>query len=180
MDQEYIDTVAQRLDRLERENRWWRVIACAAVGVLGFVMLTGATGSKVADEVKARKFIVVDKKGTKRGEFGMVAEGVMPLMPLGYIHLALFDKKYGVMRSTMALVGDDSPHLYLNGKDGQIYMEIEVDGSPRLTIQNNNGAKAILGQTKLMASQTGVVVEHRPASSLVLINKDGKVIWEAP
>lgn len=180
MEHQKMDALLQRLDRLERENRWWKVLGCAAVGVLGFVMLTGATGSKVADEVKARKFIVVDKNGTKRGEFGMVAEGVMPLMPLGYIHLALFDKKYGKMRSTMGLVGDDSPHLYLNGKDGQIYMEIEVDGSPRLTIQDNNGAKAILGQTKLVASQTGVVGEHRPASSLVLVNMDGKVIWSAP
>ena len=175
-----MDALVQRLDRLERENRWWRALGVVSVAVLDLVVLTGATGSKVADEIKARKFIVVDKEGTKRGEFGMVAEGVMPLEPLGYIHLALFGKKYGAMRSTMGLVGDDLPHLYLNGKGGQIYMEFEQDGSPHLTIQKHNGAKAILGQTKLVDSQTRVVVEHRPVSSLVLINKDGKVIWSAP
>ena len=84
------------------------------------------------------------------------------------------------MRSTIGLGGDDLPHLYFNGKGGQIYMEFEQDGSPHLTIQKHNGAKAILGQTILVDPQTRVVVDHRPVSSLVLINKDGKVIWEAP
>jgi len=65
-----MDTVTQRLNRLERENRWWRVIACAAVGMLGFVMLTGATGSKVPDEVRAKKFIALDEEGKSRAEFG--------------------------------------------------------------------------------------------------------------
>jgi len=58
-------------------------------------------------------------------------------------------------------------------------MEFPIDSSPRLTLKSKNGAKSILGQTELVTPQTGVV-EHRPASSLILFNKDGDVIWSAP
>jgi len=51
-----MDTVEQRLDRLERENRWWKFIGIATVAILGLVVLTGAAGSTVADVIRAKGF----------------------------------------------------------------------------------------------------------------------------
>ena len=65
--------VLQRLDRLERENRRWKVLGCTAFAVLGLIVLVGATGSKgtkVAEEIRARKFVLVDKAGKVRGILG--------------------------------------------------------------------------------------------------------------
>jgi hypothetical protein len=42
-----------------------------------------------------------------------------------------------------------------------------------------DAARAVLGHTALEATATGTV-EQRPASSLVLFDKDGKVIWKVP
>ena len=64
--------VLQRLDRLERENRRWKVLGCTAFAVLGLIVLVGATGSKgtkVAEEIRARKFVLVDKAGKVRGKW---------------------------------------------------------------------------------------------------------------
>ncbi len=48
-----MDTVTQRLDRLDRENRWWKALGIVAVSALSLIVLVGATQIKVADEVRA-------------------------------------------------------------------------------------------------------------------------------
>jgi len=41
MDQQQKDALCQRLDRLDRGNRWWRGVGVGAVAVLSLVLLTG-------------------------------------------------------------------------------------------------------------------------------------------
>lgn len=54
------------------------------------------------------------------------------------------------------------------------------DGSPNLTLFDQAGKlRAALGHAKLEAIGTGAT-ENRAVSSLVLFDKDGKVLWEAP
>ena len=48
-----------------------------------------------------------------------------------------------------------------------------------LTLRDEHGASAVLGHTVLERKIKGSV-EHLPASSLVLFDKDGKVVWRAP
>lgn len=51
---------------------------------------------------------------------------------------------------------------------------------PSLSISDERGTnRAALGHTEVEREATGVI-EVRPPSSLVLFNKDGKVIWKAP
>jgi len=79
------------------------------------------------------------------------------------------------------MVGDGSPYLNLSGKDskGAAILELEK-GSPSLTLSDENGkARAVLGHTALEVERTGTV-EQRPALSLVLFDKEGKVIWRTP
>ncbi len=216
MNQVQGDALAKRLDRLERENRWWRVLGVSAVAVLGLVVLVGAKGSGVVDEVRAKKFTVVDNKGRTRGMLGMKEQerqehGVfleladsdqkLRVQLRGYGGLGLYDRK-GRVRIELSVLdftvdypkalGFQVPSLpesvwsQLVFRDPHskslVLLEVDndlTDGNPRLTLVDKNGAKAVLGYTKLKNSQTGVV-ERRPASSLVLFNKDRKVIWSAP
>jgi hypothetical protein len=58
MNEVSIETLAVRLEQLERENRWWKV----AVIFLGLFFVIGAVFGnkpKVVDEVRARRFFVV-------------------------------------------------------------------------------------------------------------------------
>ncbi len=224
MNKQCLCTLTQRLNRLERENRWWKVLGIVSAAVLGLVVLTGATGSKVADEVRARKFTVVDNKGRTRGMLGMKArEGLEPGVLLELVDsdqklrvqlrgsggLGFYDSKER-MRIELSLIefgasSEDIDYIEKGGlhvpshfrpeenvwtrlafRDAHskplVFLEVDndrTDGNPRLTLVDKNGAKAVLGHTKLKNFQTGVV-ERRPASSLVLFNKDRKVIWSAP
>lgn len=224
MNKQCLCTLTQRLDRLERENRWWKVLGIVSAAVLGLVVLTGATGSKVADEVRARKFTVVDNKGRVRGMLGMKererqepgvvldladSEQKLRVQLRGSGGLGFYDSKER-MRIELSLIefGESSENVDYMEKRGfhvpsqfrpeenvwsrlafrdahskpLVFLEVDndrTDGNPRLTLVDKNGAKAVLGHTKLKNSQTGVV-ERRPASSLVLFNKDRKVIWSAP
>ena len=64
-------TLMERLDRLERENRWWRVVGVLAVGTLSVVLLVGAAPVGIAKEVRATRFVVVDEQNATRGYLGM-------------------------------------------------------------------------------------------------------------
>jgi hypothetical protein len=70
----------------------------------------------------------------------------------------------------------EAPSLVLFGDGGQGAM-LEPD-SFRLADQNHND-RAVLGLTQLEMTKTGEV-RTRAASSLVLFDKDGKVLWSAP
>lgn len=52
-------------------------------------------------------------------------------------------------------------------------------GNTSLTFEEQGRSRAVLGMTELEKAQDGAI-EKRPLSSLVLFNKDGKVIWQAP
>lgn len=54
-----------------------------------------------------------------------------------------------------------------------------LNGQPAFKLTDEKGARAVLGYTTLERTATGVV-EQRPASSLVLFDKEGKVLWKVP
>lgn len=61
-----------------------------------------------------------------------------------------------------------------------IEMNLSKDGQPTLHLDDENGlSRAVLGYTTLESTATGIV-EQRPPSSLVLFDKNGKVIWRVP
>jgi hypothetical protein len=61
-----------------------------------------------------------------------------------------------------------------------IAMHLSEDRQPTLELSDEKHIKrAVLGYTKLGRTKTGIV-EQRPPSSLVLMDKNGGVIWQAP
>jgi len=72
--------------------------------------------------------------------------------------------------------------LEFRDKDGKsrLAFGLEQDGSPSIRLIDPGGnSRAVLGATSLITTRTGSE-EKRPASSLVLFDTAGKVLWSAP
>ena len=117
-----LDTLTQRLDRLERQNRRLkRAMALACVGVLG-VVLVGAAAPRVPDEVRTKKLVVVDDKGRPRIVLGKARDvesfGLALLSTKSVIAAELFENELvGGEALLTALVLSDikgNPHVDLN------------------------------------------------------------------
>jgi hypothetical protein len=129
-------------------------------GVPGEVLPSGRTGvearpratSPVEAEVRSQHFVLVDDKGKDRAS--LVADGA------GSVFLVLFDAA-GKTRANLS-VGNDGPSLVF----------YDASGQPR----------TIIGATTLVASHVNEsgIVEKSPASSIVLFDKAGKLLWREP
>ncbi len=62
MNDSILDTLTQRLDRLERENRWWKITAIIVAASFGVVLLAGAQ-SPPASDIVAKSIRIVDSQG---------------------------------------------------------------------------------------------------------------------
>jgi len=68
--------VSHRLDRLERENRFFKAVGLVALAVIAAVVLMGqATTAKVAKVIEAEKFVVKDKDGKARAVLEVDSKG---------------------------------------------------------------------------------------------------------
>jgi hypothetical protein len=87
---ERLESLAARVEQLERRNRVWRRMSFLGVAsaVASLLLLTGrgptAQDVRAAEdktgvrEVKARRFVVVDDKGKERGYFGLDPSNITP------------------------------------------------------------------------------------------------------
>lgn len=99
------NSILERLERLERENRRLKIAGAVLVAFLGLATLTGvATQDPV---IGAEAFTLVGETGELRGVFALVNKEPT---------LALFDTS-GKVRAGLSMV-DDAPRLVLYGENG--------------------------------------------------------------
>lgn len=124
-----LDTLAQRLSRLERELKRWRV----AVSVLGIVALITFAGAAVAtpDKLRARECVVIDTKGKEIA--ALWAFGDMPTLTL--------QDKDGKPRAQFDLLPDGSPRLYFADANQRIRLRLgaNTEGRSHLEVINHGG-----------------------------------------
>ena len=88
----------------------------------------------------------------------------------------------GKLRALLWLPLSGAPGLDLLDGTGAMRASLSLspDGSPKLDLSDATGKRrAVLGAANLEAAKTGEETK-RSESSLVLFDKDGKVIWQAP
>ncbi len=133
MNEPTMETLARRLDRVERENRWLKQAGVVALAVIAAVVLMGqATTAKVAKVIEAEKFVLRDGQGRERAalemKVGVVrlvlkdqdggARALVGISPKGGSGLYFYDPKH-LLRIILAVYPDGSPRLVLREKDGE-------------------------------------------------------------
>jgi hypothetical protein len=164
-----LEKLSARLAKVETQYRRFRKFfgICALFAVAGLLMgqrgfipreqtLTQANRvppDVVHQEIRSRALILVDEKGNERAT--LVTDGA------GSVFLVMFDAN-GKNRADLS-VSPYGPSLNFYDPSGQ--------------------ARLIAGSTSAVASRVAGadgVVERTPASSLVLFDRSGKLLWRTP
>ena len=93
--------------------------------------------------------------------------------------LSLSDSK-GKIRASLGVI-DNSPALFLYDSHGNFRASLDMYGnSPALSLYDSKGRERnVIGNSSLQTIRTGATTETGE-SSIVLFDKKGKVIWQAP
>ena len=170
-----LEFFSSRLAQVEKQNRRIKqvlllvVIGIGGLGIMGQgqrqpgqelrILLqdsaekrASAERSVVEDLVRARQFVLVDQSGKDRAS--LVTDAA------GSVFLIMFDRN-GKPRADLS-VGNFGPSLTFLDPTGQ--------------------ARAVFGSTMLVGSHVSDngAVERTPASSIVLLDRNGKLLWRQP
>ncbi len=202
-----VEALTQRLERVEREIRRWRILGSVALATLVILVLLGATSQKVPEEIRARRFVLEDERGKVLALLGRVTlpHDVFPQLP-GKRDLTpalvLFDAEKRVRallgvdgggdadltlyagkdksRASLKVFPSGTAAFYLAGRDGIDRAWFEVSGdNPALVFRDASKRQRLVLGGFTLHYQTGVS-EVRPTSSLVLVGEEGTVLWKAP
>jgi len=88
----------------------------------------------------------------------------------------------GKTRAEVSVNESGSPRVYLKGQGREILAVMGVDntGVPFLTFLDGSGLPRLSAGSSSLIDTDGGVARRRPASSLVLSNEKGEVIWSMP
>jgi hypothetical protein len=190
-------SIEERLERLEKQNRWLRMLVLALIFLAGGgVMLSVVSGVRAQAPawkrtVEAGKFVLRDSSGKTRAMLGMIPTGPVlrmydtsgtPRAALSVSEvgagLGLYDTS-GQMRAVLDMFAGNQNLTLLDASGAQL---ARLDGSadgPSLTLQDSGGFKSVVGHVALQTPATGEQSQSS-AASIHLFNKAGKVIWAAP
>lgn len=202
-----LQSLRERLERLEKQNRWFKRAAAAALLAAAAMIVMGQT--RPTRTVTASKFVLLDSQdrtravlqtdlnGTGSALTFMDATGRKRLVlaggtgPVGntfaYVELG---EDAATGQYVLASTGDHGGATLSDGglvvrafpstgKAGSVMLQGPGPGGPALELTDSEGYTADLGVTGIVIPGTG---EKRTtsAASLVLFGKDRKVIWQAP
>ena len=184
-------TTEQRLERLERENRWIKRIEAVGILAVGIAVVAAVfllgQGKDVLSDLKVHSLIITDKNGRARAKLGTWDNKG------GFPYLALLDSS-GVNRLNLS-VRADVPTLTLSdgAGTGRAILSTQPDGSSVLSLLDKDAAQVmlfvsaqagevgfnILGKdSKQLRVALGGLPDGRCA--LTFLDANGKVIWQAP
>ena len=163
MSEPTMEALARRIERLERETRWWKrmtglgLMLLAAVGVLGQVPLPGT-----AKALDAERFNLRDSAGNLRATLGSSADGATSLLLYG---------PPGVHQAGLAVMPDGSASIFLGNPAGRTVTELTLyrDGTPTLVFRDRAGkTRSLVG-----ASSDGAPFAY-------FLDAAGNNTWKAP
>jgi hypothetical protein len=118
MSEEVPDRLIERLDRLDRTNRRWKLISGATAVALAGIVLVAAAAPRVPhldqgrppvlNEVRAQRFLLVDASGKLRAVLGAATGGA--------VSLGLLDNDDKI-RSVLIVDANGTPRLEMLGAD---------------------------------------------------------------
>jgi len=189
-----VQAILGRLAKLEGQNRRLRQAGLAALIALGGLLLMGQA-APIRRTLRAQEFDLVDARGRLRGKLGF--DGKDPQLDLynrngistatlysydggntGGLLLTDIDSGSAISLNTEALVG---PQLRFSDKDrAKVALSLWLQtGNVSLDLSDAQGNRSVLGAV----ARSGLLpASAQPASaaSLVMLGKNGQVIYRAP
>ena len=180
--------LVERLGKLEKRNRRLERGLIAACTALAAIVLMGQAAPSPRI-VEAQKFVLKDANGNVRAWLGIIGNGseltlgnvnAQPMISLevsndsGDLHF------YGSRRSGMNLgVNSGNPSISILDADGHGGAGINFGKSgPSLELEDGKGFSAVIGTSQI--ENPDRQAQQTSAASVVLFDKDKKVIWRAP
>jgi len=156
---------AERLSKIEREVRHWRLAASILASILGVVFLAGAQAPKPG-VIEAKDFVLVDDNGVRKAELKNWGDGSQ----------LIFLDKSGEIGPIALSASPDISAIVLSGGRNRVALSVDHQG-PQLMMANDSGFVARIGDAKTNGN-------HAPANgsalSIALADCCGKVLWSAP
>jgi hypothetical protein len=191
-DTQELRIIVLRLGQLEKQNRRlkWTGVAIAAAFLALWGIGSISQASPATGVIEAQKVIFKDANGNVRGWIGVFGKGselilgndqAQPRMRLLVSSDASDLHFYGSQNSGMNLgvdSGDPAVSMVSSAANGAAGIAF-AKGGPNLTLKDEAGFSTVVGATGL-EPLAGSGVSQRSAASIVLLNKDKKVIWQAP
>ena len=162
--------VMERLEKLEKQNRGLKQAGAVALIVVAAILLMGQAATKKT--VEANEFILKDASGKVRAKLFM-KEGP---------DLVFYDSngKDLAWLGVHPLLGPTLSFYSANGKSGPLRDGLAIDlNQTGLAIFDDSGFETRIGSTDLITAATGET-HTTSAASVILFNKDKKVLWKAP
>lgn len=179
-----IETLARRLEQVERDVRWWRRIGITALlvgAVAGLVSATSAS-HRVFEEIQATRFVVATDDGTERAVFGQ-----RPRSILGEVGLYLFDKSGDAdqPRAFMTVSGDGWQKLGFDdptknrvslhaSKDATIFSLWPSQGKSEITLHAAPGSQSVMLTDKRDKVRTWLRIDESDFAGLEVHDRNGK------
>lgn len=176
-----------RLQKLEAQNLRMKKIGIVTILFASVIVLSGQakTGS-ISKVVEANEFRLIDAKGRSRASLEMLGNQAELSIkdPDGQPDVLLGTDTKGAFlvfgdpegKVGMAL---NPGSFSLRGSAGKLSVDLDDISAPSLTLEDNEGYSTVLGRSNLVLTATGKQ-EQTPAASLVLFDKNKKVLWSAP
>lgn len=153
-----------RVERLERESRWWKRLASVMLAMLGIIVLLGAAAGKKANsatELRGQRIVLVDKAEQGRAELTMLPDnqpGLMLMDDAGKPRLMLALSKYGEPMLSFADAGGTRRIILSLDLYGTLLRFTDDAGNPRAAL----------------------VVPSDGEPELELLSKNDKLLWRVP
>ena len=187
---EDLKAIRERVAKLERQNRrLQRGIFAALAALTGLVVMGQARPSRTI--VEAQEFVLKDSNGAIRGRLGVLGKegseltlgnsNAQPMMSLrvsadsGDLHF------YGSRRSGMNLgVNSGNPSISIADAEGQGSAGLTFGKTgPSLRLADGEGFSTVVGTSQIEKPGEGQA-QYSSAASVVLYDKNRKILWKAP
>ena len=166
MDKPKIDALAERIERLERENRRWRWGSGLALIAGLVVMIGGAQKANDPKVVEAEGFIVRDKDGKERVRLGLATNGGPTLFLRG---------KDGHNRVILqASEEDDCGGLYFFGSGKETGLSVALNGGIRAV---NSPSLVLRRDDKTLINLN---VDNTPLRPWLRFQDENGILFQAP
>ncbi len=154
MDKPQIDELANRIERLERENRRWRWVAGLALVAGLVVTIGGAQPAHEAKVVQAERIIIRDKDGNERVRVGVGSNGAA--------YLSLKD------------MGSNGGIDLVASSEGQPYLDVWNKAQGHLMLVAHADRMAVDFRDKNRVGQIALKIEKGDGTQYLSFRKEGK------